>query len=168
MRFLLALEQYYILALDPANNSLIVAGGSPGGQHLSQSNSALASVPVYMYLGNVLLYIFSSTGGLHNSVNSVLGISLLSVRRSIKTGYLFLDAFIFTLKPLDPSVQPSMSKDDLVVFYNAYREDYDANNTGVLKASAGMKAKAKTPAVKITRISDGKVFKCSNYRETRT
>lgn len=31
LRLLIALEQYYILALNPGNNDILVAGGSPGG-----------------------------------------------------------------------------------------------------------------------------------------
>jgi hypothetical protein len=31
LRLLLALEQYYILTLNPGNNDILVAGGSPGG-----------------------------------------------------------------------------------------------------------------------------------------
>lgn len=136
--------------------------------HLSEYNSAAASVPVYMYLEGVLLYIFSSTGGRYNSVYSVLKISEMAVRRSIRDPSLFIDVFLFTLVPLDPSDEATMSEEELVNHYTSYRTTYDQNNTQVLKASPAKKASAKTPAVKITRLSDGKVFKCDNYRATRT
>lgn len=168
LRLLIALEQYYILTLNPGNTSNLVAEGSPGGMHLSESNSALASIPVYMYLGNVLLYIFTSTGGLHNSVNSVLGVSLQSVRKSIGTGYLYLGKFLFTLTPINSTDKPTMTKEQLISYFNPIRDHYNSNYLALLKGSTAKKATAKTPAVKVTRISDGAVFKCANYRETRT
>jgi len=168
LRLLIALEQYYILSLNPGNTSNLVAAGSPGGMHLSETNSAINGVPIHMYFQGELLYIFSSTGGLYDSVKSVLGLSELPVRRSIKTGYLVLDAFLFTIEAIDPGAEPSMTEKELISFYKEYRGVYDAANTQVLKASAAKKASAKSPAVKVTRLSDGKIFKCDNYRATRT
>jgi group I intron endonuclease len=38
LRLLLALEQYYLLSLNPQNNTLYVAKGSPGGMAIAENN----------------------------------------------------------------------------------------------------------------------------------
>lgn len=47
-RLLLALEQYYILSLVPALNTLKVVNETPGGMRLSENNSIKKSVPILL------------------------------------------------------------------------------------------------------------------------
>ena len=73
---LIALEQYYILALNPGNNDILVAAGSPGGMWLSERNSATNGIPLYAYLDGQLIYIFNSLIGITNSAVGVLQVSV--------------------------------------------------------------------------------------------
>lgn len=66
--FLIAAEQYFILSMDPALNSQLIAGYAGGGQHLAESNSLINSKSMYMYFNNMLVYVFNSTAGMTNSV----------------------------------------------------------------------------------------------------
>jgi hypothetical protein len=85
-QLLLALEQYYILSMNPVNNSLLVVGTSPGGSWLSQTNSATNSVPISMYLNGVLIYVFNSMVGMSNSAVSVLRIKTNTLIDRLDTG----------------------------------------------------------------------------------
>lgn len=136
--------------------------------HLAESNSAHNSVPVFMYLEGVLIYVFASSGGQYNSVATTLGVSHNSVLRSIRTGALFLGTFLFTTSPIDPNAEPTMNETELKKLYTEVRNEYTINNVSQIAGGKAKAATAKTPAVKVTRLSDGAVFKCDNYRATRT
>lgn len=95
-QLLLALEQYYILSMNPVNNSLLVVGTSPGGSWLSQINSATNSVPISMYLNGALIYVFNSMVGMTNSAVSILRIKTNTLIDRLDTGLLLWDQFTVT------------------------------------------------------------------------
>jgi hypothetical protein len=72
LRLLLALEQYYILSMNPGNNSLKVAGGTSGGIAVADINRLKHSRPLFLYAENVLLYVFFSIYEGPNSAKKLL------------------------------------------------------------------------------------------------
>jgi len=91
--------------MDPQNNTLYVAGGSPGGMAVSQRNSDTMSQPVNLYMDGVLLYEFKSRYGKYNSANSVLILDK-NLRHFVDKNILYLNTFLLTSEhiiPRDPS-----------------------------------------------------------------
>lgn len=99
-RFLLALEQYYILALNPQYNTLMVANGSPGGERVAKASSLALSIPIYVYREGILIYIFDSMSGMTNSAVAGFGMTSTPMLNSIKTGSPYLLMFTLTREPL--------------------------------------------------------------------
>lgn len=103
LRFLVALKQYYILSDKPANNSVLVAEESPGGEHLSEQFAK----PIFMYQQGVLLYKFNSFSKSINSVALLLNADFKVRQQNLdENSKLYLDTFQFTTTPIgeiDPS-----------------------------------------------------------------
>lgn len=165
LRLLLALEQYYILTLNPGNNDILVAGGSPGGMWLSEINSLATSIPLYLYLEGQLIYIFNSMNGITNDAASILRTSTTIIGKCLNTGTLLFNTFI--LSRVNTSTgQPSLvTLDELLVLLEKAR--LYARATRVNTKPRG-RPESTTPAVKLIRCSDGAVFEFDNFNATRT
>lgn len=158
LRFTLALEQYYMFSMYPANNSIMVAAGSPGGEYLRLYNSTLMSEPVYMYESGILLYVFKSISGQFDSVNSTLGINHNSVAFSIRDGSSVYGTLKFYMNPQDIEDVPLYeTKEDVQKFFETLRTNYETDR--VLRFAEFARQDSSTPEIKITRVSDGFVWK---------
>lgn len=172
-RFLIALEQYYILALVPANNPLLVAGGQPWSAEQSGNNSRVHSVPLYLSVFGQVVYIFNSLSGVGLGNNAVtgLGTSANTIIKYIKSGEKYLGFFTisrtipegFTVEQLKSSPY-ILSLSDLLELVSQVKLDYKAN--WVPTKPTG-RPKSTTPPITITRLSDNAVFYCDNYSHTR-
>lgn len=98
-RLLLALEQYYILMSNPAYNDLKVVNKTPGGMRLSEHNSVLNSVPLYVLLDGQLIYVFDSLNGLTNNAMTGLSASTNTILNCLDTGDLFLGTLTLSRTP---------------------------------------------------------------------
>lgn len=98
-RLLWALEQYYILLCNPAYNELKVVNITPGGMRLSEHNSRINSVPLYVSKDGQLIYIFDSLNGITNNAITGLAASTNTILNCLNTGTLFLDVFYLSRTP---------------------------------------------------------------------
>lgn len=169
LRLLLALEQYYILTLNPGNNDILVAGGSPGGMWLSEINSLATSIPLYLFLEGQLIYIFNSMNGITNNATSILRTSTNIIGNCLNTGTLLFNTF--TLSRVNTSTgQPSLiTLEELLVLLEKARIHARATRVST-KPRGGPRSgpESTTPAVKLTRCSDGAIFEFDNFNATRT
>ncbi len=102
------MEQYYILLHNPSNNTVLVAEGNPGGEHLSAQMSALYRTPVYIDQDEILLYKFNTFDGTVNSVSTVLGTTGRHKQKYLIEGNLYLNIFQFTtITPSDEVINES-------------------------------------------------------------
>jgi hypothetical protein len=92
-RLLLALEQYYILSLNPANNTLMVVNGSPGGMRISAQNSITNGTPIAVFMDSQLIYVFHSLNGLSNDAVTGLRASTTTLLACLDLNSLFLNTF---------------------------------------------------------------------------
>lgn len=102
VRLLIALEQYFILSMNPKYNTLMVANGSPGGMRVAKISSLALSIPIYVYVNKILVYIFDSMAGMTNNAITGLNVSTKSIYTALNTGRPYLNVFILTRKPLEP------------------------------------------------------------------
>lgn len=100
LRLLLALEQYYILRDNPGNNSMQVAGGSPGGMATAESNRAALSVPVYVYLDGILVHVFEAMSRGENGMATLLETQRSKIKKALDTGTLFMNLFVLKYEPI--------------------------------------------------------------------
>lgn len=152
-RLLLALEQYYILMSNPAYNDLKVVNKTPGGMRLSEHNSVLNSVPLYVLLDGQLIYVFDSLNGLTNNAMTGLSASTNTILNCLDTGDLFLGTLTLSRTPpnSDEGNGSLMSLEDLK---NLVKE----TRTGKL---------IYTPPIVITRVEDGTTMNFPNFNEAR-
>lgn len=164
LRFLLALEQYYILSLNPGNNDIIVAGGSPGGMWLSEINSIATSIPLYLYLKGQLIYVFNSMNGITNDAVSILRTSSNIIGNCLNTGALLFETF--TLSRVNNGTEQSnlVSLEELLILLEDARIHARANRVTRPRG----RPESTTGAVILTRCSDGATFEFDNYNATRT
>lgn len=132
----------------------MVAGGSPGGEHLRLHNSALMSVPVYMYQSGTLLYVFKSISGSFDSVHTILGISHNTVAFSIRDGIPAYGTLQFSIKTQGIEDVPLYETvEDVQKFFETRQIEHEANR--VLEFAEFARQDTSTPEIKITRVSDG-------------
>lgn len=163
-RCLLALEQYYILSMNPGNNSLFVVNTSPGGKWLSEANSVTNSVQINMFHNGELIYVFNSMVGLTNNALSALSVKSNDLIHCLNTGELLWNEFTFTRGTLDHNKDNLMTREDLLVLINNTKKTYKSN---YVRKPAG-RPKSTTPPVDIVRLSDNQVFEFSNFNAART
>lgn len=101
LRLLLGLEQYYILTINPQNNMLYVAGGPPGGMRTAERNREKNSLKTYMYLNDLLIYVFKARGSGPTGMCTLLNCSNAPINLALNTGSLWLDTFKLTSAPID-------------------------------------------------------------------
>jgi hypothetical protein len=155
LRLLLALEQYYLLK-DPQNNSLLVAAGSPGGQRVAEANRERNRQAVYMYLGDTLIYVFSSVSQGPNSLCTLLSTSRNTVANCFKNNTLFLGTFTLSKKPIENTNADLMSLQQVQETVLAVRGDYVQVRTKNLTRGV-------TPPITLIRVVDGMEFHFDNY-----
>ena len=175
VRLLLALEQYYILALTPLNNALMVANGSPGGKHLAQQNSLLNSIPLVLSIGEKAIYLFNSMNGtgLGNNAIDGLGTSTNMIAKLLK-GELYMNTFTLsrnppagmTLAELRDSGQ-LISFEEMLALVNAAKDQWKYKMR-TISPDRIQGPKPTTPAITITRVSDGLTFSFRGYNSART
>lgn len=89
-----------MLTMNPVNNTLYVAGGSPGGMRVAESNRTLLQESVFLYLGDALLFHFLSKKEGPLSVVNALQMALETINLHIDTNNLLFGVFRLTSEPL--------------------------------------------------------------------
>lgn len=148
MNLLLALEQYYLLVMNPANNTLMVAGGSPGGMAVAEKNRELNRKTVYVYRDDILLGVFPATFEGPSNLQDSMKIGVNTILTALQANQLLFGVFVLSYVPFTLSTVPTMTHDEL-------REViYEAGNASKSKQTLGLKAKA----VNLVRLTDNKVY----------
>lgn len=151
-RLLIALEQYYIMTMNPKLNSIYVVNETPGGMHLSENNSKLMSVPIYVSIAGVPVFMFDSLNGITNNAITALGASTNSIINCLDTGETFLGLYeLSRTAPLKMSETNLMSRAQLM-------RDVEELRLSLI---------AYTPPIAITRVSDNEEFYFINFNEAR-
>ena len=133
-----------------------VAGGSPGGASVAESNRLLNSKPVYMYLENMLIFEFCAIGTSPNSFAKLLSSSATTVSKCLNTNTLFLGTFFLSLERLNDTVDNRMPIDKV------RQRVEDARIThGETRVTSG--PHKKSPALIIERVSDNKLFHFDSF-----
>lgn len=135
MRLLLALEQYYLLSMNPGNNDLKVAAASPGGMAVAERNRELNREGVYVYLDNVLLGVFPATFEGPGNFKESMKISNNVIVRALLPDQLLYGKFLITKIPLALPAVPTMTTDELQTALST------AAIASKSKQTAGLKAK---------------------------
>jgi hypothetical protein len=157
LRLLLAAEQYYLLSMNPVNNTLYVAGGSPGGMRVADINREKNSQKLYMYYKGYLLYIFSSIKVGTNSFVTVLSSSDVTLNKCIKDNVLFLGAFTMSREPLDVVKAGATLSTSLL-----QRLVADARVIHGQTRQTPVNTRT-TPPITLVQVTDGKSFTFGNY-----
>lgn len=166
-RLLIALEQYYILSLVPEYNTLMVASGSPGGKAVAEQTARLQSIPLYLYVGSTVVYVFNSMNGkfLGNNAIDGLGTSTNKLAPLLNDGILFKDALGLSRNPpLGMTLQDVLESGALLSFEQmkalvaSAKADYKAAFVRVNHPDRPTGPKPTTPPLTITRVFDGAVF----------
>lgn len=169
---LYSLEQYYILSLNPGNNSLLVVGTSPGGKWLSEANSLTNSVPIHMYQitnpGSApkLIYVFNSMVGISNNALSALGTKSNTLIEALNSGNPLWNEFLLTRDVPTPEQLDNanlLSLPDLLDLISKVKTNYKIS---YVRKPAG-RPKSTTPPVTIVRNSDNKEFPFDNFNSAR-
>ena len=151
-RLLLALEQYYILSLDPALNTLKVVNETPGGMRLSENNSIKKSVPIFVSIGSQLVYVFDSLNGVNNSAMSGFNASTNSILAHLSNGEPFLGVYqLSRVRPLEIRDGGLMTQAELMKHIEKLR----------------LSLMVYTPPITIVRLSDNEMFNFINFNEAR-
>lgn len=154
LRLLLALEQFYILSMNPGNNDIMVAAGSPGGKHLAAKLKALYGWKVYVYLGDKLLHIFPS----QRDFISGLVTAFTTAKTALDTGLLF-GVFTVTLTPLgEVSEDHLISLSELKVLVDKARKDS-------LKTRVTKGTNTRSPRVTLTNVSTGEARTFDHFQQ---
>lgn len=165
-RLLLALEQFYILSLNPLYNDLLVIGSPPGGKWLSEVNSVTNSTPISMFLNGVLIYTFNSMVGHTNSALSILHVKSNTLIDRLNTGELLWNQFTFTRGNPTPEQEANGNILTLEGLLELIAEAKVTFKKTYVRKPAG-RPKSTTPPVTITRVSDGSQFHFENFNSAR-
>ena len=103
IRLTLALEQYYLLSINPQNNTLYVADGSPGGMAVAESHRKINSKKVYMFEDDKLVHIFDGTTTGPGGMATIIGAGNHAIAVALRTGELYMNYFKLT-REYDPNV----------------------------------------------------------------
>jgi len=159
VRLMLALEQYYMLLLNPQNNTIYVADGSPGGQKVAELNREKHSRSSYLYLaeGMVLLYTFSGSFQGPNSMRVLLSMGKETLTHLLGTNGLYLGKFILAKDLHSPNDTPTMTLEQAIQAVKAAQKEslQRASNT------------PRTPVI-ITQVSKGLVVEKVSLAQTCT
>lgn len=150
-RLLWSLEQYYILQCNPAYNELKVVNKTPGGMRLSEHNSLLNSVPLYVTRNGVLIYTFNSLNGITNNAITGLGASTNTILNCLNTGELFLGTLSIT------RVRPETGTEDILTREGIMELVKDIRNSKLIY----------TPPIAIVRVHDDMTKSFPNFNEAR-
>jgi hypothetical protein len=129
MRFLLALEQYYMLELKPQNNTLYVANGSPGGERVAESNRDLNRQNLYMYLDDVLIHVFSSIKLGPDSFMNLLATSNNTMLKCINDNTLFLSKFMLSYTRVEGLEEKLLTIDEVLQLVQEARIEHAVTRT---------------------------------------
>lgn len=167
LRFVLALEQYYILSLNPVNNSLLVVASSPGGKWLSQANSLINSAPICMFYNTVLIYVFNSMVGMTNSALSALKIKSNTLIDCLNTENVLWNKFTFTRGMPTSEQLANANLMKLEKLLELISEAKTAHKKTSVRKPAG-RPQSTTSPVTIVRTLDNMPFSFDNFNSART